>query len=156
MKNIQLDIIGIVTNDRKEIGDDNWGDVISTIVLNKEIYSPDATLGLETFSHVEVIFHMNKVPDNKIVNGARHPRNNKEWPLTGILAQRGKNRINKLGLSRAEIISVDGLEIQVKGLDAIDQTPVLDIKPFMQEFVPDNENTKQPNWSHELMKRYFY
>lgn len=78
-----------------------------------------------------------------------------DWPLTGIIAQRTKNRVNKIGLSRAEIISVNGLAIKVKGLDAIDNTSIIDIKPYMREFAPDAKSAKQPAWASELMRQYF-
>src|SRR6056297_1692049 len=149
---IAMQAIGIVHSSRKEIQDDNWGDVISEICLDKRLFSEDATLGLKDFSHVEIIFYMNQVVPEKIHTGARHPRNDISLPKVGILAQRGKNRINQIGLSRAEIVEVDGLCVIVRGLDAIDQTPILDIKPYTKFFLPDASSIKEPQWLECIMK----
>lgn len=152
---INLTAIGMIYNERKNIEDDHWGGVISTIELSSDLFETDATLELEQFSHLEIIFYMDRVNKEKIVHSARHPRNNTQLPLTGILAQRTKNRVNQLGLSRAKIVAVDGLTIQVQGLDAIDQTPVLDIKPYMKEFSPNSHEVIQPKWVTDIMKNYY-
>jgi tRNA-Thr(GGU) m(6)t(6)A37 methyltransferase TsaA len=145
--------IAYVNNPRTAIEDDNWGAVISEITLTDE-FSADAIAGIDQFSHLEIIFYFDQVTDEKIKTGARHPRNNKDWPLTGIFAQRGKNRPNKLGLCTCEVIGQNGKTVTVKGLDAINGTPVLDIKPVMKEFQPKGK-VKQPEWATELMKNYW-
>ena len=101
-----------------------------------------------------MLFYFHGVPDAKIETGARHPRGRTDWPLVGIFAQRGKNRPNRLGLCACKILSVSGLNIEVQGLDAIDGTPVLDLKPVMREFLPRGELT-QPAWATELMRDYW-
>jgi len=152
--NIILKPVGYIRSERKEMLDDNWGGIVSTIELDPQQFNEDAILGLHTFSHIEVIFYFHKVKANKIETGSRHPRNNINWPKIGIFSQRGKNRPNQLGLSCCQIIDIEGLSIKVNGLDAIDGTPVLDIKPYMSEFAPKG-NIFQPEWSRELMKKYF-
>jgi tRNA-Thr(GGU) m(6)t(6)A37 methyltransferase TsaA len=154
MHEISLKPIGYVRTMRAEIEDDHWGSVSARIELDPEQFDADALKGLNAFSHLEVIYHMHKVDPSKITSGARHPRNNPEWPEVGVLAQRVKSRPNLLGLSRANIVRVDGLSIEVLGLDAIDGTPVLDVKPYIQEFGPRGEVT-QPEWATELMKNYY-
>jgi len=72
----------------------------------------------------------------------------------GILAQRAKDRPNRIGITTCRIKSVSGLRIEVVGLDAIDGTPILDIKPYLREFAPRGE-IHQPAWVSELMKDYF-
>ena len=89
--------IGFVRNSRKTVEDDNWGGIVSEIVIE---IGEEALQGIEDFSHAEVIFYFDKVDESRIVSGARHPRNNPNWPKVGILAQRGKNRPNRLGLGR--------------------------------------------------------
>lgn len=153
MKKIELTPIAYVKNSRPQIEDDNWGEVVSEIFLT-ETFDPSALQGLKDFSHAEIIFYFNKLADSSIVAGLRHPRNNPEWPLTGIFAQRGRNRPNKLGLTAVKIIEVKEKSVIVKGLDAIDGTPVLDIKPVLKEFLP-NDEIKQPGWASELMKTYW-
>jgi tRNA-Thr(GGU) m(6)t(6)A37 methyltransferase TsaA len=152
---IMLKSIGSVNSPRVQAEDDLWGDVSSTITLDATTFTDDSLAGLAQFSHVEVVFFMNQVRPDKIVSTARHPRNNTAWPKIGIFAQRGKNRPNQIGVTVCEVIKIDGLKILVRGLDAIDGTPVLDIKPYLTEFAPRGE-VRQPEWSKELMKHYFY
>ena len=146
--------IGHVRGGRADAIDDDWGASRATIALDPDQFTPDALAGLAGFSHAEVIFLFDKVPDDKIETGARHPRGRADWPLVGIFAQRGKNRPNRIGLTTCRIVAVDGLSVEVEGLDAIDGTPVLDIKPVMVEFLPRGD-VRQPGWSHELMQGYW-
>jgi tRNA-Thr(GGU) m(6)t(6)A37 methyltransferase TsaA len=115
---------------------------------------PEALAGLDAFSHVEIIFVFDKVAPDKIETGARQPRGRQDWPLTGIFAQRGKNRPNRLGVTVCKILSVEGTSLHVEGLDAISGTPVVDIKPVMREFLPRGE-VRQPEWAGELMAAYW-
>jgi tRNA (Thr-GGU) A37 N-methylase len=94
------------------------------------------------------------VPPATVETGVRHPRGNVAWPKVGIFAQRGKNRPNRIGATICALISVDGLTLRVCGLDAIDGTPVLDIKPVMRGFLPRGE-VREPGWATELMKAYW-
>jgi tRNA-Thr(GGU) m(6)t(6)A37 methyltransferase TsaA len=153
---IELKPIGYVKSSRSEIIDDNWDKVSSKIILDSKQFSSESLAGLETFSHVEIIYHFSKVPDSSVQYDSRHPRNNKNWPKIGIFAQRGKNRPNKLGLTICKIVSVDAknLTIEIVGLDAVDSTPVLDIKPYVKEFGPRGE-VSQPDWMNELMQQYW-
>lgn len=143
-----------VVGGRTEIFDDEWGGVRAVIRLDGRRFMPEALYGLEEFSHLEVVFHFDRVPPAKVETGARHPRGNADWPLVGIFAQRGKNRPNRLGVSRCRLIEVDGLDIHVAGLDAVEGTPVLDIKPYMAEFGPIGP-VRQPAWSAEIMREYY-
>jgi tRNA (adenine37-N6)-methyltransferase len=154
MQNITIKPIGLVKTVRSEIKDDDWGETISTIVIDSGQFSEEVLYGLDQFSHLEVIFHFHKVDPQKIETAARHPRNNPDWPKVGIFSQRGKNRPNLLGTSTCRILKVEGLTITVQALDAIDDTPVIDLKPYMKEFAP-REATTQPKWATELMKNYY-
>jgi tRNA (adenine37-N6)-methyltransferase len=145
--------IGTVKNARSTIDDDHWGNLISTIELDDSL-GEDALEHIEDFSHAEVIFFFHRVEEYKVETGARYPRNNRNWPKVGILAQRGKNRPNRLGLTVVKIIRRTKSTLIVEGLDAVDGTPVLDIKPVMKEFLPRGE-VRQPEWATELMKNYW-
>lgn len=145
--------IGFVRSSRKDLSDDFWGAVEAEIALT-DAFSDEALFGLSDFSHVEVLFLMDRVDPAKVETGARHPRERSDWPLVGIFAQRGKARPNRIGLTRATIVGVEGKVLRVRGLDAIDGSPVLDIKPWMEEFAPIGA-TRQPAWSSELMRDYF-
>ena len=150
---INLSPIAFVKNIRAEIQDDHWGDVISVIELDSA-FSEEALFQIESFSHAEIVFYFHLVDENKIETGARHPRNNQSWPKVGIFAQRGKNRPNRLGVTTVKILKREGRQLFVQGLDAIDGTPVLDIKPVIKEFLP-REEIRQPVWATELMKNYW-
>ena len=134
--------------------DDHWGDVISEIKLAEGIH-PDALKGIEEFSHLDIIFYFHQVKEEHIQYKARRPRNNKNYPETGIFAQRGKNRPNRLGATVVTLLEKSGSKLVVKGLDAIDGTPVIDIKPVMKEFLPKGQII-QPKWSEDLMKIYWH
>lgn len=89
-----------------------------------------------------------------VERGARHPRGRQDWPLTGVFAQRNKDRPNRIGVTICAVVSVEGMRLKVEGLDAIDGTPVIDIKPVMREFAP-REEIRQPAWVSELMSDYW-
>ncbi|MGE7384147.1 SAM-dependent methyltransferase [Streptomyces sp. NPDC004126] len=146
--------VGVVVGGRAEVVDDDWGRERAVIRLDADRFGPEALYGLEDFSHIEVVYHFDRVPEEKVETGARHPRGNEDWPLVGIFAQRGKNRPNRIGLSRCRVLAVDGLDVHVEGLDAVDGTPVLDLKPYMTEFAPRGE-TRQPPWATALMRDYY-
>jgi tRNA (adenine37-N6)-methyltransferase len=146
--------VGHVRCDRTEAIDDDWDSVPARIELDTAVFDAGALMGLETFSHAEVIFLFDKVAVDKIVTGARYPRGNTDWPKIGIFAQRGKNRPNRLVATICEILSVDGTVLHIKGLDAIDGTPVLDIKPVMSGFQPRGE-LREPGWAKEIMETYW-
>jgi tRNA (adenine37-N6)-methyltransferase len=145
--------IGYVQAPRPHAEDDFWGAQESCIVLNGD-FLPESLQGLSEFSHAEVLFLFHEVDPAKIVTGARHPRNNHHWPSVGIFAQRGKNRPNRIGSTICRILRVEAARLFVAELDAIDKTPIIDIKPVMSEFLP-RETIKQPAWSKELMSQYW-
>ena len=146
--------IGIVHGGRAEASDDAWDTVESRIELDPAQFTAEAIAGLSEFSHVEVLYHFHKVAPATIVTGARHPRGNTNWPKVGIFAQRGKNRPNRIGATICALISVDGLTLRVCGLDAIDGTPVLDVKPWAAVY-DAVEDARVPAWFTELMRGYF-
>lgn len=150
---IEVEAIAHVRGGRVENVDDHWGDVEAELVLADGI--PDEALdGIEAFSHLEVIYFMHAVPPAKVEHGARHPRNLAHLPRIGILAQRPKARPNRLGLSRCELIARDGRRLRVRGLDAIDGTPVIDIKPWFTAFGPRGA-VREPAWIDEIVRAYY-
>ncbi|MBM4783608.1 MAG: tRNA (N6-threonylcarbamoyladenosine(37)-N6)-methyltransferase TrmO [Archangiaceae bacterium] len=145
--------IAVVRGGRTDLSDDHWGAVQSTIELAPE-FPAESLAGLEACSHLEVVFVFHRVDEASIVTSARHPRERQDWPRVGIFAQRGKARPNRLGVSRCRLLRVDGRRLHVEGLDAIDGTPVVDLKPWLREFGPIGE-VRQPAWSTELMQHYY-
>jgi tRNA (adenine37-N6)-methyltransferase len=146
--------IGWVSSPRADPTDDDWGGMVSGVTLDTERFGADSLSGLDEFSHVEIVYVFNRVPEEGYELRARQPRGNPEWPEVGVFAQRNKRRPNRIGVSTCRLLEVQGTELTVQGLDAIDGTPVLDIKPYMSEFAP-RESVRQPAWSHELMSGYW-
>jgi tRNA (adenine37-N6)-methyltransferase len=152
-KMITINPIGVAYNERHEVEDDYWGGVVTKIIFDRSL--PEEALSeIESFSHLEIIFYFHLVDKKKIVTGARYPRNDKSLPKVGIFAQRGKNRPNQLGLTTVELIKREGKELTVAGLDCINETPILDIKPVMKEFLP-KQSIVQPKWTNDIMKNYW-
>ena len=154
MSGIELRTVGWVRGGRGAAEDDAWDSETAAIELDTSWLTAEALQGLAEFSHAEIVFRFDRLPESEVVLTARHPRGNPDWPKVGIFAQRGRNRPNRLGVSVCRILGVDGTRLLVGGLDAIDGTPVLDIKPVLAEFLPRGE-VRQPDWSRELMADYW-
>jgi tRNA-Thr(GGU) m(6)t(6)A37 methyltransferase TsaA len=150
---IELEPVAHVRGGRAEVLDDHWGTVESCIELAPH-FETSALRGLESFSHLYVLYFFHRVDPASIEPGARHPRDNPAWPRIGIFAQRGKSRPNRLGLSVCEILRIEGPRVFVRGLDAVDGTPVLDLKPAMRGFEPRG-TLREPPWAAELMSDYW-
>ncbi|HEV2200391.1 MAG TPA: SAM-dependent methyltransferase [Bryobacteraceae bacterium] len=151
---IQLTPIAVVRNSVGEPADDIWGKLVSRIDLDSDRFTAASVAGLGEFSHVEVFFALHKVAESTIELAARHPRGRAEWPSVGIFAQRGRNRPNRIGATVCRLQSVEGVSLWVEGLDAIDGTPILDIKPYFREFGPRGA-VLQPDWATQLMAGYW-
>jgi tRNA (adenine37-N6)-methyltransferase len=151
---ITLKPVGHVRGGRQAATDDDWDGVEAEIVLDEGWLTADALTGLGDFSHIELVYHFHGVPDEKIETAARHPRGRADWPKVGIFAQRGKNRPNRLGVTVCRLLAVDGTVLRVRGLDAIDGTPILDIKPYLTGFAPRGDIV-EPKWAREIMAEYW-
>jgi len=149
---IILQPVATVKNSRTEPIDDNWETIIAEIELADHIPT-EAFNSISNFSHLEIIYYFDKVKKDDVVFSG-HPRGNVNYPMTGIFGQRKKDRPNTIGLATVELLEHNDRTIKVKFLDAIDGTPVLDIKPVFKEFQPKTE-IKQPEWVADLMKNYW-
>jgi tRNA (Thr-GGU) A37 N-methylase len=145
--------IGEVVGGRIEAEDDKWGGERAAIQLAPG-FAADALAGLDAFSHAEIIFVFDRLPESEITTAARRPRGNPDWPMVGIFAQRGRNRPNRIGVSVCRIVGVDGTRLEVEGLDAIAGTPVLDIKPVLRGFLPRGD-VHEPDWAAAIMADYW-
>jgi tRNA (adenine37-N6)-methyltransferase len=150
---IVLSPVGRIVGGRLQPEDDSWDREFCEIELDAR-FGPEALAGLDEFSHIEVVFHFNRLTGVEISDGARHPRGRTDWPLVGIFAQRGKARPNRIGVTVCHLLSVNGRTVKVRGLDAIDGTRVIDIKPVMTGFLPRGDII-EPDWARELMKDYW-
>jgi tRNA (adenine37-N6)-methyltransferase len=146
--------IGWVRSPRTEAIDDDWGDLLARVELDGTRFAAGAVRGIDEFSHLEVVYVFDRVDEGSFEPDARRPRNNPDWPEVGVFAQRNKRRQNRIGVSCCELVNVSGSVLTVRALDAIDGTPVLDIKPYMTEFGPRGP-VRQPQWSRELMSGYW-
>jgi tRNA-Thr(GGU) m(6)t(6)A37 methyltransferase TsaA len=149
---IKLKSVAIVKNSRGSPTDDYWGEVISEIELCDHI-PEEAFEGISHFSHLEIIYFLDKAEPGDIVFSGK-PRGNPDYPVVGIFAQRKKDRPNRLGLCTVELLNHKGRTLSVRYLDAINGTPVLDIKPAFKEYQPKGE-IMQPFWVADLMKKYW-
>lgn len=151
MKEIIMKPIGYVENDVKNKKDVSWGEDVSRILLEKEYYT--GLSGLEEFTHVIIVYYLDKAVYKREEHLQRRPQNREDMPLVGIFSQRGKDRPNKIGMTSVQIIAVDERSLVVKGLDAINGTAVLDIKPYYPVY--DKKDADVPDWVNRLMEHYF-
>lgn len=151
MKEIIMQPIGYVRNNVENKKDVAWGQDVSTIELLEDFSS--GLEGLADFSHATIIYYLDKAVYEKEKHLQRHPQNRDDMPLVGIFSQRGKDRPNRIGMTSVEIVSVNEKTLTVKGLDAIDGTMVLDIKPYYPVY--DKKDATVPEWVDRLMEHYF-
>ena len=122
----------------------------SEIIINDEY--ADCLDGIEDFSHIIVLFWTNKVPNNARQIKKVHPAGLKELPLKGIFATRSPVRPNPICKTTVKLIERKGTTLVVEGLDAIDNTPVVDIKPHLP-FYDSPLNVKLADWMYHLMRK---
>ena len=151
MNDIIMQPIGYVKNNVQDKKDVSWGEDSSTISLYEEFHG--GLKGLEEFSHVIILYYLDKANYDKDKHLQRRPQNREDMPLVGIFSQRGKDRPNKIGMTSVQIEKVNVDSITVKGLDAIDGTLILDIKPYYPVY--DKKDAKVPEWVTRLMEHYF-
>ena len=152
MQDILMQPVGYVSNQVEERKDHFWGGDISTIVLREDFRG--GLTGLEEFSHAVILCYLDKACYKPETHLLRRPRNRQDMPMLGIFSQRTKDHPNPIGVTAVEILSVSDSVLTVKGLDAMDGTPVLDIKPYFPAF--DKREARTPGWVDVLMKNYFH
>ena len=110
--------------------------------------------GLEEFSHLVIVFHMHQATHDPKTDLLRRPRGRADMPEVGIFAQRAKHRPNPIGITAVRLLEIQDSTLIVQGLDAIDGSPVIDIKPYVPEF-DRVSRPRVPEWMKELLKGYF-
>lgn len=151
MEEIIMHPIGTVKNEVSSRKDVSWGSDTSVIQLEDEYCS--GLSGLEDFSHAIILFYLDQAKYIREKHLQRRPQNREDMPLVGIFSQRGKDRPNQIGMTAVRILSVSENSLVVQGLDAIDGTPVLDIKPYYPVY--DRKDAEVPEWVDRLMEHYF-
>lgn len=151
---ISLVPIGYVRGPRTEPLDDAWGNVESVIAIDDR-FPVESLAGLDEFSHIEVVYLFHLADPEAVTLGSRRPRGRAHLPEVGIFAQRNKDRPNHIGVSRCTLVGIEGRDVTVRGLDAIDGTPVLDLKPYFVSFAPIPGVVREPLWVEEITGEYF-
>jgi tRNA-Thr(GGU) m(6)t(6)A37 methyltransferase TsaA len=150
---MQLTPIGYVSSPRTDPGNTvGWGDVEARIDLTAEL-GRHALDGLADFSHAEILFWFDRADRRPSYAEPFRARGRADMPVIGVFAARGPHRPNPLGVTACRIVEVGDTWLTVRGLDAVDRTPVLDIKPVMATFVP--RDVTEPEWSGRLLADYF-
>jgi tRNA-Thr(GGU) m(6)t(6)A37 methyltransferase TsaA len=121
---------------------------VSEIVFSEDL--AEALDGIEGFSHLFVIFWMHEISEEERRTMKVRPRGRRNMPLLGAFATRTPHRPNPIGLTVVELLEVEGNVVTVRGLDAFDGTPVLDIKPF--DYWDVAEDARVPEWWMKLEK----
>ena len=151
MADIIMAPIGRVENTVREKKHTAWGQDVSSIVLEEQYHT--GLRGLEGFSHAVILFFLDGARYDRREHLLRRPRGREDMPLVGIFSQRCKDRPNRIGMTAVEILEVTDTTLVVRGLDAIDGTPVLDIKPYYPVY--DKKDAAVPEWVGRLMDNYF-
>ncbi|MBI3611461.1 MAG: tRNA (N6-threonylcarbamoyladenosine(37)-N6)-methyltransferase TrmO [Nitrospirae bacterium] len=143
-KQIVFRPIGIVRCQQSEPGWRDWDKLVSEIRIDRKWAR--GLKGLEDFSHIIVLFHLSRAQG---VAPLVHPRRRLDLPLVGMFSTRSPHRPNPIALTICRLLKRRGTRLTVKGLDAIDGTPVIDIKPY----IPDNDLVKRARvakWVYKL------
>ena len=149
---VRLQAIGFVRSGRESTVDRGWGAVESAIQLLPQF--AEGLQGLEDFSHALVVFSMHLDPDQEPQTLRRRPRSREDMPMLGVFAQRGRMRPNPIGVTAVAITRLEPGRLIVRGLDAVNGTPVSDIKPYVPVF-DRIEGARTPEWIDRLMVGYF-
>ena len=143
---ISLRAIAVVRNNVAAPRPDGWEDVRSDLIFRDDLLA--ALDGIEAYSHVIVVFHCHRVPEEERTTGRLHPRGEASasgGPEQGVLATRSQRRPNAIGVAVVPLLRRRRNILRVQGLDAIDGTPVLDVKPYLPPYDSVPEAT-MPDW----------
>ena len=120
-----------------------WRETDSMIIISEQFQ--DALYRLDEYSHIEVLFYLHEI--NRPFKTWIHPTCNSEYPEMGAFATRTPNRPSRIALTTCRLLGIDGNMLRVKGLDAFNGSPVLDIKPYTKNTLSE---VRTPDWVNEL------
>ena len=140
---INLTPIGIVRNNITEPKRENWETVVSEITIDDDL--KEALSRIAEFSHIIIIYWMHKLSPSQRSVIKVHPKGNQNLPLVGVFATHSPARPNPIGITTVKVLELKDNVLNVTGLDAMDGTPVLDIKPYIPDHYSASE-IKTPNW----------
>lgn len=145
MDEINIKPIGIVKNDVKEPRFGSFADNVSEIIVDEKF--TDALNGIAEYSHVIIVYWMDKVKESVITH---RPQGNPEVPIVGIFSCRCPQRPNPIAITTVKLLGRKGNKIEVEGLDIIDGTPIIDIKPYWPVYDEITGDWKIPDWVNKL------
>ena len=137
---LEIKPIGVVVGGRAEPADDHWTG--NAIIRLDPSFPAEVVQGLDEFSHLLVVWHFHRASPWDVALHARSPRNNPAWPATGTFVHRNHRRPNQLAESFPRLLKIDGLDLHVTDLDAIDGSPVYDLGPVLQGNGPARRDTR--------------
>ncbi len=141
---ISIKPIGFVKNNVKKPRFGNFADEISEVIVDKKF--SEALDGIDGYSHVIIVYWMDKAVGYSIKH---QPQGNPDVPIVGIFACRCPQRPNPIAITTVKLLERKGNKITVKGLDVLNGTPVVDIKPYWPQY-DKVENEKIPAWVNKL------
>ncbi|MCQ8835974.1 TrmO family methyltransferase [Streptomyces antimycoticus] len=152
---LKIEPVGKVVGGHQEIGEIYWGGIDSIIRLDPG-YPVEVIQGLDEFSHLVVTWHFSQASPSDVVLGTREPRDDLRWSSagTGTFTHRDHRRPNQLAVSFPRLLKVDGLDLHVTDLDAIDGTPVYDLGPYFTITGPQGD-VREPHWPAEMLRDYW-
>jgi tRNA (Thr-GGU) A37 N-methylase len=150
---VLIEPIGKVVGGHAVVRDDYQGGVEAIIRLRSD-FPEETVLGLDAFSHLQVVWHFHKASPQDVALHARSPRNDPKWPPSGTFAHRNHRRPAQIAVSHPRLLRVDGLDLHVTDLDAIDGTPVLDLAPYFPTMGPQGPVHVAP-WTTEMLADYW-
>lgn len=144
--------IGVVHNNEQQREGVDWRQVVSEIEVWEGLEA--GLSGLHGFSHIIVVYNLHKVDysPNKHLQGKPHGRT--DMPIVGVFSHRTENRPNPIGVTVVELLKVEGCILKVRGLDAVDGTPIWDIKPYVPQY-DLRVDAKVPDWVEQLLDDYY-
>jgi tRNA-Thr(GGU) m(6)t(6)A37 methyltransferase TsaA len=140
---INLTPIGFVKNSIIERGTEGCQTVTSKIIIKEDL--KEALSRIDEFSHIIVIYWMHKLPSSQRSVVKVHPKGNQNLPLVGVFATHSPARPNPIGITTVKVLELSDNVLKVTGLDAMNGTPVLDLKPYIPDHYSASE-IKTPNW----------
>jgi tRNA (adenine37-N6)-methyltransferase len=146
-RQMTLRAIGTIRNGYQEKPETPWEEIVSEIVVDEGL--EDALDGIEQFSHIHVLFWLDRAEDERGAHLRLHPQRREDLPEVGIFATRAMFRPNPIGLTSVRLLGRDRNVLRVLGIDALDGTPLLDLKPYLTRGDVWPEATS-PDWIRKL------
>lgn len=141
---ISVQPIGVVAGAGDDVRRQDWSRVRSEVRLRPEF--AEALLGLADYSHVIVIGWLDRIPEELRERMQAYPSGDSRLPLQGALALRGGARPNPLSFTVCRLLGIEGATLRLEGLDLVDGTPVLDVKPYIAYYDAPPKATI-PKWA---------